>query len=69
VLSNARPAGKAGESLFLLVVGLALVFLVIGESTFLGLARTRFALTEPRQPAGRRSVEDSFPIRRLLPRR
>jgi cobalamin biosynthesis Mg chelatase CobN len=50
-------APSSSESLLLLLVGLALVVLVVGETTFLRLAA--------RGPAPRRAAEEPLPIRRV----
>lgn len=52
---------SSSESLLLLLVGLALVVLVVGETTFLRLAA--------RGPAPRRTAEEPLPIRRVQLRR
>jgi hypothetical protein len=54
-------APSSSESLLLLLVGLALVVLVVGETTFLRLAA--------RGPAPRRTAEEPLPIRRVQLRR
>ena len=48
---------SSGESLLLLLVGLALVVLVVGETTFLRLAA--------RGPAPKRAAEEPLPIRQV----
>ena len=69
LLSELRPVPGSGASWLLLAAGLVLVLLVIGETTFLGVARSRFGLATPREPARRRAAEDPYPIRQVLPRR
>jgi hypothetical protein len=54
-------APSSSESLLLLLVGLALVVLVVGETTFLRLAA--------RRPAPQRAAEEPLPIRRVQLRR
>jgi len=54
-------APSSSESLLLLLVGLALVVLVVGETTFLRLAA--------RGPKRRRGAEEPLPIRRVQLRR
>ena len=50
-------APSSSESLLLLLVGLALVVLVVGETTFLRLAA--------RGPAPQRAAEEPLPIRQV----
>jgi hypothetical protein len=52
---------SSSESLLLLLVGLALVVLVVGETTFLRLVA--------RRPARQRAAEEPLPIRRVQLRR
>jgi hypothetical protein len=52
----AQPS-SSGASLLLLLVGLALVVLVVGETTFLRKAG--------RAPGRRRTAEEPLPIRRV----
>lgn len=52
---------SSSETLLLLLVGLALVVLVVGETTFLRLAA--------REPAPERAAEEPLPIRRVQLRR
>jgi hypothetical protein len=54
-------SGSSGETALLLAVGLGLVLLVIGETTFLRFAGVR--------PAPRRREEDELPIQRVQLRR
>ena len=54
-------APSSGESLLLLLLGLALVVLVVGETTFLRLAA--------RGPAPQRPAEERLPIRQVQLRR
>jgi hypothetical protein len=68
--SELRPAPESGASWVLLAAGLVLVLLVIGETTFLGLAGSRFGVVT--RPRGTRRVPPqatTVPIRRVLPRR
>ena len=57
--SAATPS--SGTNFLLLLVGLALVLLTIGETTFLRMAA--------RAPKGRRPTEERLPIRRVQLRR
>lgn len=63
--SNASSEGSG----LLLAAGFALVLLVIAETSFLGLASSRFGLGGIRAPSKRRPADDSLPIRRVRLRR
>ena len=66
---SGHASTPASSSLPLLAAGLALLVLVIGETTFLGLAASVFRIPARRPQESRRSVEASYPIRQILPRR
>jgi len=59
-----EPGRSASVSWLLLAVGLGLVVLVIGETTFLGLAESKIEVAEPPAPEPRQRAEDP-PIRRV----
>jgi hypothetical protein len=68
VLASAGKSSSSGVSIPL-VAGLALLLLVIGEATFLGLAANVFGIPERRRRERPRYAEASFPIRQVFPRR
>lgn len=53
----------------LLAGGFALVLLVIAETSFLGLAGSRFRVGGVRAPSERRPADEPLPIRRVQLRR
>lgn len=63
--SNASSDGSG----LLLAAGFALVLLVIAETSFLGLASSRFGLGGIRPPSKRRPTDDPLAIRRVRLRR
>jgi hypothetical protein len=63
--SNASSEGSG----LLLAAGFALVLLVIAETSFLGLASSRFGLGGIRAPSKRRPTDDPLAIRRVRLRR
>jgi hypothetical protein len=63
--SNASSDGSG----LLLAAGFALVLLVIAETSFLGLASSRFGLGGIRAPSKRRPTDDPLAIRRVRLRR
>jgi hypothetical protein len=65
-LNELRSVASSGGSALLLAAGLALLLLVIGETTFLGLASSRLGAPEP---VKRRPPEEPYPIRRVQLRR
>jgi cytoskeletal protein RodZ len=66
VLPSAANSGSSG---LLLVAGFALVLLVIAETSFLGLAGSRFGPGGARAPSKRRPAEEPVTIRRVQLRR
>jgi hypothetical protein len=56
------PDSTAGVSWLLLAVGLGLVLLVVGETTFLGFAENRVAASKPPTRSRRREPEEPLPI-------
>jgi hypothetical protein len=66
---SAQASASPASSIPLLAAGLALLVLVIGEATFLGLAANVFGIPARRRPERRRYAEASFPIRQVFPRR
>jgi hypothetical protein len=66
---SARASAPPASSTPLLAAGLALIVLVIGEATFLGLAANVFGIPARRQEKRRRYAEASYPIRQVFPRR
>jgi hypothetical protein len=68
-LGALRPGSSSNESTFLLLAaGLTLLMLVIGETTFLAFAESRFGLV-PSRPRGRCSAEAAYSVQRVLLRR
>ena len=68
-LSELRSAAGSSSSALPLAAGIALLLLVIGETTFLGLASSRLGVAGARGPATRRPPEEPLPIRRVELRR
>jgi len=68
-LSELRSAASSSSSTLPLAAGIALLLLVIGETTFLGLASSRLGVSGPRGPVTRRPPEEPLPIRRVQLRR
>jgi len=66
---SARASAAPASSTPLLLAGLALIVLVIGEATFLGLAANVFGIPARRPEERRRYAEASYPIRQVFPRR
>jgi hypothetical protein len=66
---SAQPTASPEASIPLLAAGLALLVLVIGEATFLGLAANLFGVPARRLQASRRPSDAPFPIRQVFPRR
>jgi hypothetical protein len=54
--------GSTSVSWLLLVIGLGLVVLVVGETTFLGLAESQVDFSEPRPPESAPEPEEPLPI-------
>jgi hypothetical protein len=68
-LNELRSVATSGDSALLLVAGLVLLLLVIGETTFLGLAGSRLEVARVRAPVRRPPPEEPLPIRRVQLRR
>jgi hypothetical protein len=64
-----RSVASSSDSSWLLAAGLLLVLLVLGETTFLGLAGPRLGLAVPRATRERRRPPEELPIRRIQLRR
>jgi hypothetical protein len=64
-----RSVASSSDSPWLLAAGLLLVLLVLGETTFLGLAGPRLGVAQPRAPRERRRPPEELPIRRIKLRR
>ena len=68
-LDQLPSAANSGSSGLLLVAGFALVLLVIAETSFLGLAGSRFGPGGARAPSKRRPADKPVAIRRVQLRR
>lgn len=64
-----RSVASSSSSALLLIAGIALLLLVIGETTFLGMASSRLGVAGPQGPVTPRAPEEPLAIRRVQLRR